>query len=253
MTGDPETLIAFVLVLARTSAWVMAAPIFSVRGVSGVSRIALALSLAVFLAPLQAEVVTGPTDTINLLVALVGQVVVGLVLGWATGLLLHAFEGAGTAVDMATGLSSGSTIDPVNGVPSTVFARFTNMVFIALFVVTNAHLTLVAGFVRSFDVVPASSFPRIDTSSVGALAHAVTELLLAALQIGAPVLGVLFLTEVALGVASRFAPQANVFAIGLPAKLLIGLGAMGVCLVALPAHLPGLVDRSVRMGLELVS
>ena len=79
-----------------------------------------------------------------------------------------------------------------------------------------------------------------------------TGILLAALEIGAPVLGALFLTEVALALTSRFVPQANVFAVGLPVKVLVALLAVGSALVFFPARLTGLLDHSLRTGAGLL-
>ncbi len=252
MNLDLAVVAAFVLVLARTSAWVVAAPVFSARGLSSIGRLALALALSLFLAPLVVSGHTLPTDVAPFAGLVLGQVLVGLLLGWATGLLLHAFEAAGTAIDTASGLSIGSLLDPVTGTPAAVFARLTNMVFLALLFATNAHHALIEGFVRSFGAVPIDRFPVLGESGALAAGHAVTGILLAALEIGAPVLGALFLTEVALALTSRFVPQANVFAVGLPVKVLVALLAAGGALVFFPTRLTGLLDHSLRTGATLL-
>ena len=252
MNLDFAVVAAFVLVMARTSAWVVAAPVFSARGLSSVGRLALALALSLFLAPLVGAGRTLPTDVAPFAGLVLGQVLVGLLLGWATGLLLQAFEAAGTAIDTASGLSIGSLLDPVSGTPAAVFARLTNMVFLALLFATNAHQALIEGFVRSFGAVPIDRFPVLGESGALAAGHAVTGILLAALEIGAPVLGALFLTEVALALTSRFVPQANVFAVGLPVKVLVALLALGSALVFFPARLTALVDHSLQTGAGLL-
>lgn len=252
MTLDLTLVAGFVLILARTSAWVMAAPVFSARGLSSVGRLALAIALSLFLAPLAASGLSLPADIGPFAGLILGQVLVGLILGWATGLLLHAFEAAGTAIDTSSGLSMGAILDPVSGTPSAVFARLTNMVFMALLFATNAHHTLIQGFVRSFDAVPADRFPVLGGDGVLEAASAVTGILLAALEIGAPVLGALFLTEVALALVSRFVPQANVFVVGMPIKVLVALLAAGSALVFFPARLTGLLETSLRTGAGLL-
>lgn len=252
MTIDLTLAAAFVLILARTSAWVMAAPVFSARGLSSVGRLALAIALSVFLAPVAASATQVPSDIGPFAGLILGQVLVGLVLGWATGLLLHAFEAAGTAIDVSSGLSMASILDPVAGTPSAMFARLTNMVFMALLFATSAHHSLIQGFVRSFDAVPVDRFPALGGDGVLAAASAVTGILLAALEIGAPVLGALFLTEVALAIVSRFVPQANVFIVGMPVKVLVALLAIGSALVFFPARLTGLLETSLRTGAGLL-
>jgi flagellar biosynthetic protein FliR len=75
--------------------------------------------------------------------------------------------------------------------------------------------------------------------------------MLAALEIGAPILGALFLTEVALAMAARMAPQANIFAVGLPLKVVVSILAMGTGLVLLPSHLPGLLENGMSLANDL--
>jgi flagellar biosynthetic protein FliR len=242
----------FLLSLARTSAWVMAAPVFGSRGMGSVGRLALALALSMFLAPLAARSGDVPTDIVEFAVTMVGQVIVGLLLGWATGLVVHAVEAAGAAIDLAGGFTIGSLIDPFTGNQSALFARFANLVFVTLLFASNAHELLMAGFVRSFEAVPADRFPVLGADTVAGAASAVGLLLVVAIEIGAPVLGVLFLTEVALGLAARFAPQANVFMLGMPLKALVTFGATGAALVFLPGRIGDLVRQSIDLGTGLL-
>src|SRR4051812_35193137 len=149
-----------------------------------------------FLAPLVKGTTGVPQDTIPFALAAAGQVLVGLILGWGTGLLLHAFEAAGAVIDISSGFSVAALLDPVSGSTAAVFARFSNMLFVTLFFATNAYDAVLRGFTRSFDAVPADTFPGFSGDAASSIAHAVSGLVLAAIQIGAPVLGALFLTEV---------------------------------------------------------
>ncbi len=90
--------------------------------------------------------------------------------------------------------------------------------------------------------------PTLAAGAGPLLGAALSGVLVAALQIGAPLLGVLFLTEVALALAGKFVPQANALVVGLPVKSLVALTAAGTMLAMLPARLPGLVDPAVRLG-----
>ena len=248
MSLDINLVGAFVLALARTSAWVLAAPVFGGRGVSSVGRLGLAIALSMFIAPLAAPMVEMPADVVPFALMMLGQVVVGLVLGWATGLILHAFEMAGSAIDLASGFSMASLIDPMSGNQGALFSRFTNLLFVTLLFATDAYQSLVAGFVRSFSAVPPDVFPALDGELALRAAGAVGGLMIAGLEIGAPVLGALFLTEVALAMAARFAPQANVFMLGMPLKAFVTFVAVGSALVYLPTHLARLVETSMRTG-----
>jgi len=245
------TLTTFLLVLARTSSWVLTAPGLSARGVGGTGRLALAGGLSVFLTPLVQD--DAPERSLAAFAAAaLGQVAIGLALGFLTGLLFAAFEVAGTIADLSSGFSYASIVDPLSGQPAAAFSRLFAMAFIAVMFASDAYQTIVAGFVHSFTVLPLTSLPSLDAGAIGALGSAVTGVIGSAIQVGAPLLGVLFLTDVALSMASRFVPQANALAMAMPVKTLVALTAAGATLALLPGHAAGLLDPAVRLPFEVL-
>lgn len=241
-----ETLELFLLVLARTSAWIVATPLFG-KGFAGVGRLGAALAVALFLTPLLgADRV--PDDLPGYLTAVVGQVAVGLGLGVLTGLVFAAVDVAGGLADYASGFSYGSLLDPVTGAQSAAFARLTSATFLALLFATDGYQTILAGFVRSLSALPPGALPTLSARTPELLGSALDDVFVSALEIGAPLLGVLFLTEVALGLVSRFVPQANAIAVGLPVKALVALTAAGAMLTLLPARLDQIVGPALELG-----
>jgi flagellar biosynthetic protein FliR len=243
---EVETLYAFLLVLARTGAWVVSAPVVSARGASRLGRLALAVALALFVAPsVPAEQV--PTDLAPYVTAAAVQVGVGLALGLLTQLLFTAFEVAGSFIDTSGGFSAASILDPLSGQPAAVFSRLFSMMFGALFFATQCYAQVIGGFVRSFDFLPLDVVPTLADDAAGVLGTAATQIFASALQIGAPLIGVLFLTDVALGVAGRLVPQAGTLALALPVKSLIALGMAGVTLALLPGQALQLLDPATEL------
>ena len=242
-----DTLSAFLLVLTRTSAWAGVVPLFAPKGVPPVARLAAAVSLALFLTPLLPRTAV-PDRTAEYALAVAAQVAVGLALGLLTTLVLAAVDVAGSLADYASGFSYGAILDPVNGAQSAAFARLTSVTFLALLMATEGYQTILAGFVASFRALPVDTAPSLAAGAGPLLGAALSGVFVAALQIGAPLLGVLFLTEVALALAARFVPQANALVVGLPVKSLVALSAAGAMLAVLPAQLPGLVEPAVRLG-----
>jgi flagellar biosynthesis protein FliR len=247
---DGDALGVFLLVLARTSAWVLVIPIFAARGIIRLARLGLAVSLAIFLTPLQTA--TAPAETSEFALAVVAQVALGLAMGLLTAIVLSAVEIAGGLADFASGFSYGAILDPVSGAQSAAFARLTTMTFLALLFATSAHHTIIGGFVASFRALPVDVLPALNAGAGPLLGQALSGAFVTALLIGAPLLGVLFLTEVALGLAGRFVPQANALVVGLPVKSLVALSAGGTMLALLPQQIPGLVEPAIRLpGLVL--
>ncbi len=249
MTALPvsmATISAFLLVLARTGAWVVTAPVLSAKGVSATGRLSVAVALAVFVTPMT-PATDVPQELSGYLVAATAQVAVGLALGLLTNLLFAAFEVAGTLIDLTGGFSYASIVDPLTGQPAAAFSRLFSICFGALFFASDAYQVIVGGFVRSFQGIPLDHLPSLSAGAAGTLGHAATQVLISALEVAAPLLGVLFLTDAALGLAARFVPQANAMALLLPVKTLVALSAAGATLALLPAHLGRLMDPAMRL------
>jgi len=245
------TISVFLLVLARTGAWVVAAPVVSAKGVSPIGRLSLAVALAMFVTPMIGTPKV-PEGLAGYATAVAAQVAIGLALGWLTALLFAAFEVAGTLADLSGGFSFASILDPLTGQPAAGFSRLFTICFTALFFVTDAYQVVLGGFVRSFAGLPLDHLPSLSEGTAGALGHAVTHVVLAAFEVAAPLLGVLFLTDVALGFAARFVPQANAMSIALPIKTLVALTTAGATLALLPGHLDRLLDPAVRLPFEVL-
>ncbi|MFN0029980.1 MAG: flagellar biosynthetic protein FliR [Acidimicrobiales bacterium] len=239
----------FVLIMVRTMAWLYAAPVFSDRGFSNVARLTTALSLSFFLTPLLSTGQVNPQSaTLGGFVLLAaGQIASGLVLGWVASVLLAAFEAAGHHIDLMSGFSMSSLLDPQSGNQAAVFSRFTRVLFVTLLFATGAHHELIRGFVLSFQVAPLDALPQFNFDVRGAL-ELVSTMMVASVQIAAPVLGALFLTEVTLAMAQRFAPNTNVFMLGLSVKSLMTLTLMGGALAFYPMYLERLVTLSLDAG-----
>jgi flagellar biosynthesis protein FliR len=237
----------FVLSLARTSAWVGSSPLFSTRGIASVGRLALAIGLALVAVPIGIGGPAPPTDLYLFIAVLLGQIALGLLLGWITGLALAIFESAGAFLDLTSGFSMSSLLDPSTGNQNAVIGRIFSLAFVALFFVTDAHLAVVGGFVRSFEASPATVLPLLGSDSVAMAAISLSDMMLVALEIAAPLLGALLLAEVALALMARFVPQANVFMIGLPLKMGLAIGLLGTTLVTFPVYAERIVDRIVQL------
>ena len=248
---DEATLTTFLLVLARTTAWVLTAPVLSGRGIAGVGRLGLAGGLSVFLTPVvQTEAV--PQGLAAFCTAVFAQVGVGLALGFLTALLFAAFETAGTLADLSSGFSYASIVDPLSGQPAAAFSRLFAMAFGAVLFASEAYRTVVEGFLRSFQVLPLDALPRLTDGAAATLGHAATQVVASAVQVAAPMLGVLFLTDVALSIASRFVPTVNAMATGLPVKTLVALTVAGATLTLLPGHAAGLLEPATTLPYDVL-
>jgi flagellar biosynthetic protein FliR len=213
---DPVAVTAFVLGLVRATAWVFASPPFNAKGVPGRVKIGIAAALALAAAPnvTQANI---PLDTGGFIGALMTQVLVGLGLGFVTMLLFAAMQAAGSMIDMFAGFSIAQ-----------VYGRFYQLLATTLLFALDGHLLLVKGFMTSFEAVPTSGLQLGDFSRL--LTHDLSLFLVAAVEVAAPVLGVLFVAEVALGLLARAAPQMNIMNFAFGFRIVVALLLVGVAI-----------------------
>jgi flagellar biosynthesis protein FliR len=155
---------------------------------------------------------------------------VGLGFSLTLSILMAAVESAGSIIDVVSGFSYGSLINPINGETSAVIARFYSLVGTLVFLVIGGDAWTIRGLGRTFELVPLTEGPRL-SSLIGGAVQVFSTVFAAALEIAAPVLVALLITDVAFGVVSRVVPQLNVFAVGFPTKV-------GVAMLVVGASLP---------------
>ncbi len=247
MVFELSAVTVFVLSLARTSAWVASSPLFGANGIAAVGRLALAIALALVAVPIGLHGPVPPTDLFVFATVMFGQIALGLMMGWITGLALAIFQSAGAILDVTSGFSVSSLLDPATGAQTAVISRVFTLAFMAIFFATNAHLAVVGGFMGTFEASPVTRLPLFDSDSVAMAAVSLSDLMLAGLEIAAPLLGALLLAEVALAITARFVPQANIFMVGMPLKLGIALALLGSTLATFPVYSERVIDHIVSL------
>jgi flagellar biosynthetic protein FliR len=245
-----DLLLGFLLAMVRTAAWLVVAPPFNTRMVPITVKVGLAVALAVPVAPQVAQTAP-PPELAPLVTAVLLQVGVGLALGFVVQLLFAAVQAAGELVDLFAGFTIAATYDPFTNANQAVFGRLYQLLATALLFATGGHLLLVQGLLDSFAAVP-SGLPDLGATSAE-LVDSLTLFFLSALEIAVPLLGALFLTEVALGLLSKAAPQMNVFTLGFPIKIMLTLLLAGLALPLLPNAVQGLVTAATRSGAVVVA
>ncbi|MBW4078083.1 MAG: flagellar biosynthetic protein FliR [Acidobacteria bacterium] len=236
--------VALALAFARSIAWVSMCPPFSNASIPRMMKVGLAGSLAYFAAgALQHDVL--PQSDAQVMVQIVVQVVVGLVLGYIVSLFVNAVSNAGRLVDLFSGMNLPQAIDPLSLQQSSIFGQFYNLVVTTLLFTTGAATVIVGGFLRSYQAI-GTTFPKF---AMGSLAQSVTSdvaaFFAAAMEIAAPLIAVLFCTQILLALLSKAAPQINVFVFGMPLQILVALIGVSIALIALPNDVMNLVGRAM--------
>lgn len=233
---DPAWAAGVVLSTTRVAAFAMASPIFA-RSIGPPGVLATVLALGLFLAgPFE-----GSLTVAGLLGAGVVNAGIGFALGWLTGVLFNLFSVAGGLVDVVSGLAIAQVFDPTRGEQGSLFNRMFHFAGVALFMVLGGLELLVQGLALSVDVVPLDGSVAPAPALLDIAVGHTRLIMVAGAELAMPVMGALFLLEVVLGVASRFAPQANVFLLGLPAKLFVALSMASLAILLFPEATAGVL------------
>jgi len=244
-----QNLVGFILVLARVSPMFVLAPLFSSRLVPGRVRGIVAVALAIGLSPVLVRghhLATAPAD----LVWLIGkELLIGLAFAFVIGALFSAVTVAGSLLDTAIGFSYGSLVDPVTGTQSSVLQQAYSLVAILVFIGIGGDGWVLKGLARTYDLVPIDKMPQLG-SLVAGVNTAFVGIFAAAIQVAGPVLLAIVLTDAAFGLVSRVMPQLNVFGVGFPAKVTVGLLLIGVSLPFVAAWLADGVQGSISDALR---
>lgn len=245
----PHLLTGFLLAATRSAAWLFVVPPLSSRLVPTPVKAGIAASLGMYAAPVMAQERV-PLEVGPLIMAGAFQVVLGIALGFLVMVLFQAVQSAGEMMDVFGGISVMPAFDPLSGQQASGFARIYQVFASTLLFSLGGHLLVVRGFIESFHAIGASG---LDLSSLEALVvHDIGRFMLAAVEIAAPLLAVMFLLEVGQGLIARAAPQMNVFLAVIPLKILVALVLIAIALPLLPVALSTLVERGVADGLRLV-
>lgn len=239
MRLDAGLLFAFLAIFTRCTAMLMASPIYG-----AVVPIQIRVMLAGVISMALVPVVGGsmpppPTNEIEILLLMGREAMIGLLIGGCVQLLLSAFQMAGTILDLQIGIGSAQIFNPMVGTSATPIGQFKFLLGLVLVLVSNGHHAMFGAFVESYHVAGGSlSMSEI----ISNLTSLVSQMLLLALQIAAPVAAVTVVIDIASGLVNKAVPQTQPFLIALPAKLSLGMIALAVGLPALVAAVSGGLD-----------
>ena len=211
--------------LVRVLALFSAMPIIGQRMVPMRLRVALAFLIVVAAQASLPEMPATPLDS-SLAFALVAQnVLIGLSLGFAVRIVIAAVEFAGELIGLQMGLNYAGFFDPASGAQGTATSRFFGTTVAFLFLAVNAHLLVVAALIQSFHAFPVGDEPFAFLRTMQPQAWG-AEVFGMGLWIALPLVCMLLFVNLVLGVISRVASQMNIFAIGFPVTLGVGLVGM---------------------------
>jgi flagellar biosynthetic protein FliR len=206
----------------RVAGFFMVMPLFGTRLVTQRIRLLLALLTSAVLTPILPPMPVIESVGLATFIIIAQQLLIGIALGFALEVLMQIFILSGQMVAMQTGLGMAMMVDPSNGVNVAVVAQwfmiFVNLLFISL----NGHLVAIEILADSFFTIPVGG-ETLSTNTLMAIARLATWMFAAATVLALPALAAMLVVNIAFGTMARLAPQLNIFAVGFPVTMMLGL------------------------------
>lgn len=218
-----EQFVSFLLVFTRISGFFVAAPIFGSRNAPATVKIGFAFFLTMIVFPTVPTVESAiPAGVLAYAIMVMRELLVGMMVGFVSTFVFSAIQMAGNLLDTQIGFGIVNTIDPQSGQQVPLIGNFKYILAIVVFLVTNGHHLLVTAMLGTFKLFPLNGMVfRPNMADV--VVDMVFGMFVIAMKISLPLLIALLLTDVALGILSRTMPQFNIFVVGIPGKIFIGL------------------------------
>ena len=218
------------LLVFRTGAFLMSVPVFAHVAIPRVVRLWLVLLLTFLIFP--GAVVSGinpPRTTLELSMVILSEAAVGILMGFAVVILFSAVQFAGHFIGLQMGLAVATLSDPMGAGEISVIAEFYYLLSLLIFLLIDGHHYVLEALVRSFDLVPLGG--AVFGPHLGQFIFNLTGMVfILGVKLSAPVIITLVIVNVVFGIVSRTVPQMNVFIVGFPLSIGVGLAMIGLSL-----------------------
>ena len=218
----------FLFVFFRVGALIIFVPVLGSKQIPMTMKIGFIFFISIVIFPLvQGRPLPEPRSVFELATFLMADVTIGLGIAFIARLIFGAVQVAGTVVDFQMGFGVVNVIDPQTDTQVSVTAQFHNILAILIFLVTDAHHFIIQAIVDSFFIINPA---EVDFTGITPeyMLHLFSGTFTTAVKIAAPIMAILFFLSVGLGLVARTVPQMNVFIVGFPLQIGVGLVMVGL-------------------------
>lgn len=229
--------------MARILGFLGAAPVFGNNAVPRRIKLMVGLAVTLGLMPVVPSVPQAALDSWAGLLLIVQQTLIGIAMGLVLRVVFAALDLMGEIISLQMGLSFATFFDPIAGGQTAVVGEFLTLLATLVLLSLNGHLLMLDALARSFEWLPVSAtLPHRGGWMI--LVRFGASIFASGLLMALPVVTALLITNIALGVLTRAAPQLNLFAIGFPITLTVGFGVLLLTL----GHLAPLLQHFYDVG-----
>jgi len=239
----------FLLVMIRTSGIFIFSPFFSSQNIPNIAKIGLTMAISILIS----LTLSNPIDLklLPLIIVIFKELLVGIIIGYISYAFFSAFYVMGQIIDMKIGFGMANVIDPQNRVQIPLMGNFYYILSFLVFLGLNGHHRIILALKDSYNYIPINSFSYSET-----MMNLVIDILTKSFEIGLklsmPIIVVIFISDIVLGILSKTIPQLNVFVVGMPFKILVGLVFILVGIPIFFNSIDGMLDLIVNYIYKLI-
>lgn len=246
---------SFLLIFVRVTSFFLMMPLFSYRTIPASHKIGLGFSLSIIMF----STIGAPEIAIDnaYFLLIMKEALVGLFIGFIAALMMSAIQIAGGLIDFQMGFAIANVIDPQTGAQSPLMGQYLYTIALLFLLTVNGHHLLLDGIFYSYNFVPIDQvlIPFGNENIAEFIILSFNKMFIIAFQMSLPVVGSLFLVDVALGIVARTVPQLNIFVVGLPVKIgvsfLVLIAVLGVLMMVI-SDLFSTTLATMRTLMELI-
>ncbi|MDQ2085879.1 flagellar biosynthetic protein FliR [Herbivorax sp. ANBcel31] len=243
----------FLLVFVRMTGLFVIAPIFGRRNIPAYFKIGFSFLLALMLVnSLQVDGGLHYSSVFEYFLLVLKEFLVGITLGYVSYAIFTAIYLAGQLIDMKVGFGIVNVVDPLSNIQVPITSTFYFIFCMMIFLICNGHHILIRALFYSYEFVPLG-LAIFEEELVNDVIRVFGNIFLVGFKISGPVVAAILIADVALGVISKTVPQLNVFIVGMPLKIFLGLSVMMLTVPIFVSVLESLIkgmDREMYNFLE---
>jgi flagellar biosynthesis protein FliR len=213
----------FLLIFVRVTSFFLMMPLFSYRTIPTNHKVGIGF----FLTWIIYYTLDVPVFEIDLsyYLLIIKEAFVGIIIGFIAYLMLSAIQVAGGLIDFQMGFAIANVMDPQTGAQSPLMGQYFYTIALLLLLTIDGHHLMIDGIYHSYQFISLdqAKLPYGDTQVIEFVLRTFSQMFMLAFQMAVPVVGSLFLVDVALGIMARTVPQLNIFVVGVPIKIAVGL------------------------------
>lgn len=226
----------FILIFVRVSGIFIFSPFFSSQNIPNIMKIGLSFSITLLIAiviPIDVDI-----ENQILLIVIIKELMVGIIIGFISYVFMTAFYVLGQIVDMNIGFGMANVVDPQNKVQVPLMGNFYYILSFLFMLLINGHHKVISALIDSYNYIPIGKLIYND-NVIEIIVNALVKSFEIGFKLSLPVVAIIFLTDIVLGIMAKAIPQMNVFVIGMPLKVFIGLA---IIMITIPIFYNSIVE-----------